>query len=112
MKNSAHTQITNSETQENNKLIAEFMGLDTITFNKEMYLLKWKNNLVQKKDDNIFKFHEDWNELMEVVKKCFEYGELHNEFREQIIASLAGVIDIEDTYSACIDFIKWYNANK
>jgi hypothetical protein len=49
---------------------------------------------------------------MPVVSKCYEYGELDNHYRDQIIASLSGVIDIDDTYSACLDFVKHYNEKK
>ena len=73
---------------EENKLIAEFMGM-THQGNEE--------------------YHYSWDWLMPVVDKCFQYGELHNSYREQIIESLSGVIDIEDTYDAVVEFIKKYN---
>ena len=60
----------------------------------------------------IFAYNTSWDILMPVVDKCFQYGELHNSYREQIIASLSGVIDIEDTYKAVLEFINAYNKTK
>lgn len=109
-------------TTENNKLIAEFMGLDTVYLNKPMYLLKWKGNLVQKKDDTIFKFDSNWNWLMEVVEKIENLGFefvivesrckiLHN--TDKSIEILMGFElvgkKINAVYYNCIEFIKWYN---
>lgn len=71
-----------------NKLIAEFMEVDGFLSLSKM------------------EYHISWNWLMPVVDKCFQYGELHNSYREQIIESLSGVIDIEDTYKAVVEFIK------
>ena len=108
---------------ENNKIIAEFLGANPFRedfenniFSYEMY------GIIETIDDGEDEQHfffayemlfdSDWNWLMPVVSKCFEYGELNNEYRDQIIASLSGVIDIADTYNACVDFIKWYNEQK
>jgi len=79
---------------ENNKLIAEFMEYP---------------NLGTEGDFSYLKYHKEWNWLMPVVEKCYEYGELHNVHREGIIASLSGIIDINETYKAVVEFIKWYN---
>ena len=86
-----------------NKLIAEFMGMkysDKRSFNDG----EWTHSI-----KSLSKFETSWDWLMPVVDKCFQYGELHNPYREQIIASLSGVIDIEDTYDAVVEFINEYN---
>jgi hypothetical protein len=67
-------------------------------------LKKWINE-----NNFINQYKDSWDWLMPVVEKCFEYGELDNHFREQIIASFSGIIDIVDTYKAVVEFIKWYN---
>ena len=97
-----------------NKLIAEFMGLETATFIPSGHL-----NYYHREFDSgtWYEVHElsynlSWDWLMPVVDKCFQYGELHNSYREQIIASLSGVIDIEDTYKAVVEFINEYNKTK
>ena len=75
-----------------NELIAEFMGVG------KHYEAQSSNQFNQ--------YNTSWDWLMPVVNKCFQYGELHNSYREQIIESLSGVIDIEDTCKAVVEFIK------
>lgn len=103
-------------TTENNKLLAEFMGLSIITFNKEMYLLKWKNNLVQQKDDTIFKFNSDWNWLMEVIEKIENtrcYVTIKGcAVNMSTIVETSAPTKIEAVYNACVEFVKWYNQQK
>jgi hypothetical protein len=105
--------------ENNNKLIAEFLGLETIRFNKEMYLLKWKKNLVQQKDDTIFKFDTDWNWLMEAVEKINDFNNvvsinenhvliINNEKSKVIVDVVAGNM-LEATYNAVVEFIKLHN---
>ena len=108
--------------ENNNKLIAEFLGLETIRFNKEMYLLKWKKNLVQQKDDTIFKFDTDWNWLMEAVDKI-ESKNFSIEMNKQeegdyqclitkgkdIIFQTFSNTKLKATHNAVVEFIKWYN---
>ena len=83
-------------TTENNKIIAEFMGLE-ITKDKvivpEMFqveehpfhLLKWiddfreVDNLLPNSLNNLH-FHSDWNWLMEVVEKIESINEANDEF--------------------------------
>tara|TARA_Y100000310_G_scaffold345581_1_gene466889 strand:- start:2911 stop:3216 length:306 start_codon:yes stop_codon:yes gene_type:complete len=99
-------------TTESNKLIAEFMGWDiknptTIPTNLHLSNLELDNGEVME-----FKYPTSWDWLMPVVEKCYEYGELHNEHREWIIETLSGIISINDTYRAVVEFIKYYNLNK
>ena len=103
--------------EENNLLIAKFMYPDNT------YMTYYMNeNTTYKCSDGAtylidtfypheMEYHSSWHWLMPVVSKCYEYGELDNHYREEIIASLSGVIDIEDTYNAVVDFVKWYNDN-
>lgn len=103
----------------NNKLIAEFLGLDTIRFNKDMYLLKWKENLVQPKDDTIFRFDTDWNWLMEAVEKINNFNNvvsinenhvlITNNERSKVIVDVVAGDMLEATYKAVVEFIKLHN---
>jgi len=76
-------------TTENNKLIAEFLhGKNAVHPNQ---------------------YHENWNELMQVVIKCKEnqiFGS--NNLISDIYDALHNT-DIQAVYNACVEFIKWYN---
>tara|TARA_R100001463_G_scaffold30150_1_gene68621 strand:+ start:948 stop:1214 length:267 start_codon:yes stop_codon:yes gene_type:complete len=86
---------------ESNKLIAEFMGLET------------SNGLVfqdaNTKEFHSIKYHKDWNWLMPVVQKCLDvyHIELMNDDLNFEIYDSIG--DIKNTYKAVVEFIKQYN---
>jgi hypothetical protein len=107
------------ETQENNILIAQFMGFDFSRF---------ENDGIMEPQEEIFftdsktfsvdelKFHNDWNWLMKVVEKCLIGEAEHNEDEakkaiSEIYESLCG-INISAVYNACVSFIEWYNKQK
>ena len=129
--------IYNSETIENNKLIAEFMGAKPNKGGEyEMY------GIIQNIEDgeneqHLFfssemKFHTDWNWLMEVVEKIenfrmkqfensMEYSVMIEQQRCIITSETQGGIcylagntggKIDVVYGGVISFIKWYNENK
>ena len=109
MKNSAE-QITKDETIENNKLIAEFMGLREE--NEDLILTlgddEWYIDL---SDEDTFKFDYDWNWLMPVVIKCYEVSSEESHVWEAIYYAVAD-LDMDKIYTAVVNFIKWYNENK
>ena len=105
-----------------NKLIAEFMEFptqsDAVDGGTLAYYvgesITYTDNTDNKNDSDVFhpedmQFKTSWDWLMPVVDKCYQNGELHNSYREQVVASLSGVIDIEDTYNSVVDFIKHQN---
>jgi len=116
--------------EENNKLIAEFMGainengeydlLGTTSLNRifeHTQILYFDIDSNDQFARHFFKpkemkFNTSWDWLMLVVEKCYDCGELHNEEREGIIETFAGIIDIGSTYKAVIEYIKWHNANE
>ena len=102
---------------ENNKLIAEFMGLGKA----EPYYIEDENN----QETNLvfspaLKYNSDWNWLMEVVEKIESLG-----YRVTIVRHICridlteeskliiseDIKKIEAVYTACLEFIKWYNKN-
>lgn len=117
---------------ENNKIIAEFMGLNNKIVHFEKFY-SWSDapffytteDSKEKVVENIAKYskyHSDWNWLMEVVEKiedlpngrfkieiyntiCRIYD--HEEFDE--VVELSENTKIEATYKACLEFIKWHN---
>jgi hypothetical protein len=100
-------------TTENNKLLAEFLGFKNIANDedKQDYL------------NDFMKFHTDWNWLMQVVEKIESLGYKETNVYVDIsegtfihtlesnieIAEVFGGTKIENTYNACVEFVKWYN---
>ena len=101
--------------QENNKLIAEFMG-EPIEIDYEGTPLYdgWKD----------LEYHESWDWLMPVVKYCtdltrnFEYDSEHYLYWQNELFHpdymLAEFIenDISSIYSRVVEFIKWHEERK
>jgi hypothetical protein len=100
--------------ENNNILIAEFMGINHLDDDKYI------NNLKEMKAEGLYfeqgymtselKFDTDWNWLMQVVEKTLTVGDDTNQW-DNVLNELQSV-DIKNVYEACIEFIKWYNENK
>lgn len=117
---------------ENNKLIAEFMGLrpkmespDVYSYS-DMPFFSVRENNPEKVMDAIVKYvkyDKDWNWLIEVVEKieknyivdiCGKAVSIHENNGEMIV-DLCGKNysnKTEAVYNACIEFIKWHNQQK
>lgn len=112
---------------DNNKLIAEFMGCKPIFKDKKEYQMVTHENMCY--GANELQYHKDWNWLMQVVEKIenTKYDNLtfdvfisknkthihysaNNEWFSNIFL-YEGKTKIENTYNACVEFIKWYNEN-
>ena len=103
------------KTIENNKLIAEFMGLN-------LHQGVWRKSTLATErkicKEDALKYHEDWNWLMEVVEKIESLGyrieivkhicRIYLSNKETIIIS-ENTPKIEAVNIACVEFIKWYN---
>lgn len=111
MKNSTDTQVTNSETQESNKLIAEFTGYEIQKDPTERFFGRYltpDTKVWVKKNE--LSFDTDWNYLMPVVEKILNLKDTYAQERQRVFNSISP--DINITYTAVISFIKWYNENK
>ena len=102
---------------ENNKLIAEFLEweFDDLSETFETPFLKLVDShafgdeqFSCKLQDFELEFHTDWNWLMKLVEKilqkCAEMDELEKYWE---ITDVMPYID--NVYSACVEFVKWYN---
>jgi hypothetical protein len=101
--------------EENNKLIAEFMGWDiqsptTIPTNLHLSNLELDNAEVME-----LKFNTSWDWLMPVIEKCLlGEAEQNEEISNTTIKNIYEGIynqDISFTYKSVIGFIKHYNQN-
>lgn len=95
--------------REENKLIAKFMGIESYQFrNYNMFIFDEDNH----RTEIDLHYHTSWDWLMPVIEKIDEICgiDLH-EWNEYIDNSLCSK-SLNTTYSACIEFIKWYNENK
>ncbi len=95
---------------ENNKLIAEFMRLDTEVFNTG--LLNYNHNNVWYEEHEL-SYNVSWDWLMPVVEKCLVgEAEQNEEVSKTTIKNIYEGIcnqDIRDLYKAVVEFIKQYN---
>ena len=99
----------------NNKIIAEFIGYKEYV-NEGAIQLYIKDKVV--KSIGQLDFHSDWNWLMQVVEKIESLG-----YRVTIVRHICridlteeikliiseDIKKIEAVYTACLEFIKWYN---
>ena len=124
---------------ENNKLIAEFMGVfDKILSTGNIhswsdapfyYTTEDTREKVIKNISKYSKYSKDWNWLMQVVEKIesIEDGIYQVDILQEgckILKKCSLLIDktvsklepdttkIKSVYLACVEFIKWYNENK
>jgi len=94
-----------------NKLIAEFMGVNIITIDD---VRKNKNPYISSADGHLIEdlcFHDSWDWLMPVVKKCRVDSRCeHDEdiFWDAIHWALEEC-NIENTYKAVVEFINQLN---
>jgi hypothetical protein len=86
---------------ENNKLIAEFMRLDTEVFNTG--LLNYNHNNVWYEEHEL-SYNVSWDWLMPVVEKCRVQSNAEDSYWEAIYYSLEGC-DIDVTHHAVVEFI-------
>jgi len=110
--------------EENNKLIAEFMGIHEIMLDEysnyeidDIYQIlgmkphMYKNMVIHESD---LQFHTSWDWLMPVVSKCYDNSEEADGKDTNVVGDISHHlldVDMEQTYKAVVEFIKWYNEN-
>ena len=111
------------ETIENNKLIAEFMGLETTLTHKgikEYYKIEYNSGNWYEHND--LQYHSSWDWLIPVIEKIEGFNEYDVEILQygtrvlkntvEIITNVADFSfdkKIEHCYDAIVKFIKEYN---
>ena len=95
--------------QENNKMIAEFMGLAP----NECGVYQTKRGPYHLEN---LSYHLSWDWLMPVIKKCWKIiNELDMSFDKVIFKYRFDYIvygDLKESYEAIVEFINEYNKNK
>lgn len=102
-----HQTIMN--TQENNLLIAEFMGMTYGDPNDDSVMIQMtpKGNEVVPIES--MEYHTSWDWLMPVVEKCFvKQEEVSDDLSFKLNDALLET-NIESLYKAVVEFIKQYN---
>jgi hypothetical protein len=112
---------------ENNKLIAEFMGLryaeDSVYIDTLKEMRANGIYFEQGYMTSELKYDSDWNWLMSVVEKIESLGNdvlitsnyiqiAYNDGEDFIVIELEGNIKIFAVYNSVIKFITWYNETK
>ena len=98
--------------EENNKLIAEFMGNPTIFNNVHdatLYQVKEKDNMTYHVDE--LQYHLSWDWLMPVAEKCLTSDE-KTDGQHYFINDALLTCNIEVVYDRVVEFIKDYNNGK
>lgn len=106
---------------ENNKIIAEFMGLELEeTLSDKMVYARLEFNNPNKQNDCQTEFYEEhellyhfnWNWLIEVIEKCRECQIFGSQRLIDNINNRLMQLDLLATYNNVVDFIEWHNQNK
>jgi len=97
-----------------NKLIAEFMGMEEERHTDGRYLfttdLEEEKGIDTRFTEELY-FHISWDWLMPVVDKM-NTTELWEEYDISYLATYLVSTDINATYNAVVEFINEYNKNK
>ena len=92
-------------TTENNRLIAEFLGLQLEQDQERLFINGLGTKLINET------FNTDWNWLMPVIEKILDIS-LNLDTMEMYYNITDCIPNITQTHIAVTDFIKWYNENK
>lgn len=100
-----------------NELIAEFMGCRKVQGLENAWEIDW---LPRPSLDRLFrelKFDTSWDWLMPVVDKIYKWGSVRPDYGGTIrpykyLNDLSIMADLQQTYVAVVEFIKWYNENQ
>ena len=92
-------------TTENNKIIAEFMGVSKSKIDANGQVLNFENSKYNT-------YNSDWNWLMEVINKLTTLNEFQDYEFKSLFWDTFCQLDIEEVYTQVVLFIEWYNEQK
>ena len=97
-------------TENNNKLIAEFMGYIDNGCSEEGFLINPITNFDEEIEN--LKYHSSWNWLMEVIAKVTALKEFQDYEFNSLFWDTFCELDIENVFIQVVLFIEWYNEEK
>jgi len=95
---------------ENNKIIAEFMGIKELVTESQFLSMEHKSHnptIIE-----YLRYDTDWNSLIPVIEKCRESQIFGSQRLIDNIDKRLLKLDILATYSNVVDFINWHNQQK
>lgn len=119
-----HIIMETNQIIENNKLIANFIGLnllkDTKHWHKDIEGLSNEDRQLYCINENKsnwyskllidLEYPSSWDWLMPVLEKCYQTNK--NDDWDMWLNDALLTVNIDVLYNAVIEFIKWYNLNK
>jgi hypothetical protein len=112
--------------KETNKLLADFLGLETTEFHENLYL--FTEETFDLEYSKIWNPRLDWNQLMQVIEKirntdvCTDFNinigcdckieceDYNKEFEIYVYDNYVNST-FEAVYNCCLEFVNWYNKN-
>src|ERR1035437_3431604 len=105
----------NNQILEGNKLISEFMGMIAVDEYKFRCGKEWHETI----DRGRLVYHSSWDELMPVIKKCWNSPSPTSEgwrkvdrIEHCVNPNYIFADNITGVYQEVVKFIKWYNSEK
>ena len=104
-----------------NVVLANFMGWEEIYEGANQFAYnkpKGDDTIYYRRDLRGLQYHVDWNWLMPVLHKIEQIrlnSSITNEevdYRKDVIDNKVIQVDIQQTYTCIVDFVKWYNKTK
>ncbi len=103
MENTNNDNVLIADIQESNRLIAEFMGVKTMTFKMHPEILFLESESYE--DLTAISYNWKWEQLMPVCRKIIT---MYKDNRQDIFDGLTSC-DIDKTFKAAVNFIKFWN---
>ena len=92
--------------KETNKLLADFLELETTKFNDTLYLAN--TDEFDLEDSLVWNPRLDWNQLMLVIEKILQTC-AENDDLEKFFLIKDEIPNMHNTYEECIKFVTFYN---
>ena len=93
--------------KQNNKLLADFLGLETTEHNWSLFLTQ--DGMLDLQYDEIWNPFVNWNHLIAVIKKIQTICANEDNDLEKFFLIKDEIPNMENTYNECVKFVEFYN---